>query len=119
DACLALVDEGDLRPSAVRISERAGVSVRSVFQHFDDMEALFTATSDRLGERIAPLQMTVDPDMPLDERIRTVVRQRAPMLEAITPFRRAANVHAPFADEVNTRVQMGHTFLRGEVGRIF
>ncbi len=46
DACLALVDSGDLRPTAPRVAERAGVSVRSVFQHFADLDALFTAVGD-------------------------------------------------------------------------
>src|SRR3546814_6231042 len=40
DATFSLIDEGDLRPTAPRVAERAGVSVRSVFQHFDDLESL-------------------------------------------------------------------------------
>ena len=47
-ACIELVEEGDLRPTAPRVAERAGVSVRSVFQHFDDLEGLFAAVGDRV-----------------------------------------------------------------------
>src|SRR3954468_21815765 len=40
DAMRALHHEGDLRPTAPRVADRAGVSVRTVWQHFDDLEAL-------------------------------------------------------------------------------
>src|SRR5258705_1088414 len=82
DASIALVDEGDLRPTAPRIAERAQVSVRSVFQHFDDLESLYAAVADRLIERLSHLTMTVDPTAPLRRRLPEVVRQRAVLLEA-------------------------------------
>jgi AcrR family transcriptional regulator len=119
DASIALVDEGDLRPTAPRIAERAAVSVRSVFQHFDDLEGLYAAVADRLVERLSHLRMTVDPSGALDERAEEIVRQRALLLEAITPIRRAAAVHAPFSHEVRSRLQAGHDFLRGEIERLF
>jgi hypothetical protein len=40
DALLGLIESGDLWPTAPRASRRAGVSLRSVFQHFTDL-ALF------------------------------------------------------------------------------
>jgi len=119
DASIALVDEGDLRPTAPRIAERAKVSVRSVFQHFDDLEGLYAAVGDRLVERLSHVVMTVDEGLPLSERIAEVVRQRAILLEAITPVRRAAAVHAPFSPEVSARLQAGHDFLRSEIERVF
>src|SRR6266496_687113 len=103
DASIALVDEGDLRPTAPRIAERAGVSVRSVFQHFDDLEGLYAAVADRLIERLGRLNITADPLQPLLTRLPDVVHQRSILLEAITPIRRAAAVHAPFSHEVRAR----------------
>jgi TetR/AcrR family transcriptional regulator of autoinduction and epiphytic fitness len=119
DASIALVDEGDLRPTAPRIAERAKVSVRSVFQHFDDLEGLYAAVGDRLVERLSHLRMAVNHEMPVDDRIAEIVRQRAVLLEAITPVRRAAAVHAPFSREVRSRLQAGHDFLRGEIEQWF
>ena len=119
DASIALVDEGDLRPTAPRIAERAKVSVRSVFQHFDDLEGLYAAVGDRLVERLSHLRMSVDHELPVDDRIAEIVRQRAVLLEAITPVRRAATVHAPFSREVRARLQAGHDFLRGEIEQWF
>ena len=119
DASIALVDEGDLRPTAPRIAERAKVSVRSVFQHFDDLEGLYAAVGDRIVERLTHVMMTVDGSLQLEERIPEVVRQRVILLEAITPVRRAATVHAPFSREVRKRLQKGHEFMRDEVERVF
>jgi AcrR family transcriptional regulator len=119
DACCALVDEGDLRPTAPRIADRARVSVRSVFQHFDDLEGLYAAVADAMMERLSHLIMTVDPGLPVAKRIRDVVHQRSVLLEAITPIRRAAAVHAPFSSEVQSRLQAGHDFLRSEIERLF
>jgi TetR/AcrR family transcriptional regulator, regulator of autoinduction and epiphytic fitness len=119
DASIALVDEGDLRPTAPRIAERAQVSVRSVFQHFDDLESLYAAVADRLVERLSGLTMTVDPAAPLARRLPEVVHQRAVILEAITPIRAAAAVHAPFSAEISRRLQAGHDFLRSEIERLF
>lgn len=115
DASIALVDEGDLRPTAPRIAERAKVSVRSVFQHFDDLEGLYAAVGDRLVERLSHLKITVPSDASVEERIAEVVGQRAILLEAITPVRRAAAIHAPFSREVRARLQAGHDFLRSEI----
>jgi AcrR family transcriptional regulator len=119
DASIALVDEGDLRPTAPRIAERAQVSVRSVFQHFDDLEGLYAAVGDRLVERLSHVRMVIDHDLPIENRIAEVVRQRAILLEAITPVRRAAAVHAPFSREVRSRLQAGHDFLRCEIEQSF
>lgn len=119
DASIALVDEGDLRPTAPRIAERAKVSVRSVFQHFDDLEGLYAAVGDRLVERLSHVRLAIDSELPVDGRIAEVVRQRAILLEAITPVRRAATVHAPFSREVRKRLQAGHDFLRTEIETSF
>jgi AcrR family transcriptional regulator len=119
DASIALVDEGDLRPTAPRIAERAKVSVRSVFQHFDDLEGLYAAVGDRLVDRLSYVGLIVDSRLPLGERILEVVRLRVALLEAITPIRRAATIHAPFSREVRSRLQAGHDFLRSEIETVF
>jgi TetR/AcrR family transcriptional regulator of autoinduction and epiphytic fitness len=119
DACISLVEEGELRPTAPRVAERAGVSVRSVFQHFDDLPSLHIAVTQRIAERISGLLQPVDVEMPLDARIEAFVRSRAELLEAITPFRRAANVHGPFAPEIQRAVRKANNYLRGQVVKAF
>lgn len=119
DACIALVEEGDLRPTAPRIAERASVSVRSVFQHFDDLPSLHIAVTERIAERMAALVVPVDATLPFDDRIARFVEQRANLLEAMTPFRVAAGVHGPFAPEIRRAMHAGSVFLRTEVEQVF
>ena len=115
DASIALVEAGDVRPTAPRIAARAGVSVRSVFQHFDDLPSLHSAVVQRVVERLSLLMVAVDPELALDARIDAFARYRAALLEAITPFRRAAAVHGPFAPEIQGAVVQGSVFLRCDV----
>jgi AcrR family transcriptional regulator len=119
DACIALVEEGELRPTAPRVAERAGVSVRSVFQHFDDLPSLHIAVIERIAERVRALIHPVDPATPLGDRIEAFVRHRAALLDAVTPFRRAANVHGPFAPEIRRALRRATAQLRDEVAEAF
>jgi TetR/AcrR family transcriptional regulator of autoinduction and epiphytic fitness len=91
DAMLTLLDGGDLKPTAERIAARAGVSERTLWQHFRDREALFQASALAQAERIGPL---IEPlpaaDAPLLDRLDAFVMQRARVLERLTPVRRGA-----------------------------
>jgi AcrR family transcriptional regulator len=90
DALHGLLHDGVLKPTAEQIASRAGVSERSVFQHFPDREALFEAVARQQYDRIVREIDPVDASLPLDERIDAFVVERARMLERITPVRRAA-----------------------------
>jgi TetR/AcrR family transcriptional regulator, regulator of autoinduction and epiphytic fitness len=90
DALFALLDDGELRPTAERIAERAGVSERSVFQHFPDREALFEAVARQQYERTMSDLEPVDASRPLPERLDAFVTQRARLLEKSSSVRRAA-----------------------------
>jgi TetR/AcrR family transcriptional regulator, regulator of autoinduction and epiphytic fitness len=90
DALLGLLDEGNPKPTAAEIAERAGVSERSLFQHFPDREALFEAVARQQYERVMPTLHPVDASLPLDERIDHFTRQRARLYELIGGVRRAA-----------------------------
>jgi len=90
NALLGLLDDGEVRPTAERIAERAGVSERSVFQHFPDREALFEAVARQQYERVIATVKPVDASKPLSERLDAFVIQRARLLEQVSPVRRAA-----------------------------
>jgi AcrR family transcriptional regulator len=119
DATIGLLEDGDLRPTAPRVADRARVSVRSVFQHFDDLESLHASVAERLVERVAVLVLPVPPDLPLAERLDLFVHQRVLLLEAVTPIRRAADVHGPFSEEITARLRDGQAFLRAELVHTF
>jgi TetR/AcrR family transcriptional regulator, regulator of autoinduction and epiphytic fitness len=119
DATIQLLEAGDLRPTAPRVAEQAGVSVRSVFQHFADLETLHTAVAERLVERVAVLVVPVDTSLPFSERLARFVRQRGQLLEAVTPIRRAAEVHGPFSPQITRFLRDGQQFLHDEVEQAF
>jgi TetR/AcrR family transcriptional regulator, regulator of autoinduction and epiphytic fitness len=93
-AVLELVRAGNLRPTAKEIAARAGISLRSVYVHFDDLDDLFAAAGARQAEEIVHLLVPVDADQDLPTRIDDVVRQRAAIWETLAPVRRAAIVWA-------------------------
>ena len=119
DALLGLIEAGELRPSAARIAERAGVSLRSVFQHFRDVESLFAAMADRQRERLAPLMDSVPGAGPLEKRLAAFVAARTRLLESIAPVRRAALLTEPFSRELGKRLGAFRRQKAEEVRRVF
>jgi AcrR family transcriptional regulator len=69
EAMLQLINQGNLVPTAQQIADHAKVGIRSVFRHFEDMEAIF-ATGDQIWrEGFIGKASSVDPALPLRERI--------------------------------------------------
>ena len=93
-AVLELVRAGNPRPTAKEIAARAGISLRSVYVHFEDLDDLFAAAGARQSEEVAHLLYAVDADLPLSQRIDAVVEQRAAIWEVLGPVRRAAMLWA-------------------------
>ena len=118
DAVLELVKEGDLRPTAPRIAERAGVSLRSVFQHFNDLGALHAAVAARQLEEVTGLTQPIDVGLPLSDRVLEFVSQRAAVLEAVTPIRRASLMN-PLSPEGHDGYERMRSLSRDEVARVF
>src|ERR1700682_5362292 len=85
DALLALLEEGDSHPTARAIAARAGVSVRSVFQHFEDMESLYAMCVARQTNRLASLRTPIDGTLRRPARLEALVAQRARVYERIAP----------------------------------
>ena len=69
DASLALMEEGNLIPTAQQISDKAGVGIRSFFRHFEDMETLFATIDEQNRDAWEALYLGGDRDGTLDERI--------------------------------------------------
>jgi TetR/AcrR family transcriptional regulator of autoinduction and epiphytic fitness len=117
---LDLVTEGDPRPTAERIAERAGCSPRSVFKHFPDREALFAAASEIQEERIREIVgQPIDPAIPLEQRLDAFVDQRTRILEFIGPVRRAALLIEPFSEVVADRLQLARRLSADQVTHVF
>jgi TetR/AcrR family transcriptional regulator, regulator of autoinduction and epiphytic fitness len=119
DAVLALLEEGDLKPSVENIAARAGVSERSVFAHFGNRESLLQAVSMRQGERIAALVRHLPDTGPLADRLDGFIEQRARVLEFITPTRRAGLLIEHESANTRRNLEAMRTVKRAEVERVF
>ena len=97
EALLTLNDEGNLRPTAREIADRAGVSLRSVYVHFEDLEDLFSAAAAKQFERLMALYRPLPHDGPLADRLAAFVAQRTRIMEAAAPVHRAALLQEPFS----------------------
>ena len=105
DALYALIHDGVESPSGREIAERAEVSLRSVFQHFDDIEAVYAELMARQESRITPFLAELDPALPLSERVDRVVEMRDSMFALAAPLRRSAGAHRA--------ARTSHTVKRG------
>ena len=90
EAILELLHENDRRPTVDEIAERSGVSVRSVFRHFDDTESLLAAAVQTHADQNAGLWDLPVIEGTLEERVQHLVEYRARLYETISPVRRAA-----------------------------
>jgi TetR/AcrR family transcriptional regulator, regulator of autoinduction and epiphytic fitness len=119
DAMRALHAEGDLRPTAPRVAARAGVSLRTVWQHFADMETLLLEAGRRDLEILLQLVRPIPTDLPLADRITLLVDQRARVHEQMTPGWRAARLQQPFSPELRRSKDRLIALARAELEAVF
>jgi len=120
DALLELFEQGETSPTARRVAERAGVSLRTVFQHFDDLEGLCAAVCQRQIERVwSNIEPLPGCDTPLEDRIDAVVAQRALLFETIAPTRRAASNALESSPALARGLARSEAFLRRQIMEVF
>lgn len=119
DALITCYDDGLLQPSVQEVAERAGVSARSVHNHFVDMEALRIEVADRQWQRVTPLASYLDVDGSVSARVEELIDQRAAIFEAVTPVRRAALLMLPDSPAIAAKLAQADRALRRQIDRGF
>ena len=121
DALYDLLREGHGDTGARAIAERAGVSTRSVFQHFEDLETVYAEVAARQEDAIHPHLAPIDPLIPIAERVDRLVAARDEMYSIIAPVRRAVNVHrtARTSPLVRNNLNRLHRAMRAQVAATF
>jgi AcrR family transcriptional regulator len=119
DALLALHDEGDLTPTAQRVAAKAGVALRTVYGHFNDMETLYAEAGERELRRLYAVAEVVPPDLPLAVRIEQFCRSRARVLEFLMPVMRATRIREPFSPQLARNRARYIASADAEVERVF
>lgn len=111
-ALVDLIESGEPSPTAEAIAGRAGVSLRTVFRHFEEMENLHLEIAALVFERVRPLlEKPLEQAWPaiLDEAI----TRRAAAFEAIAPYKTAIDVHRHRSPLVADKHRRIHEISRG------
>jgi AcrR family transcriptional regulator len=119
DALIALLRDGEQNPSAVQIAERAGISKRSVFVHYDTLEDLYRDVAERSTELAIGLLWVIDPALPLDDRVAAICEQRARVHEELGPLRRAAALRAASSPAAAESQRFARQASSDQVSRVF
>lgn len=114
-ALLELYHEGDSQPGAARIAARAGVSERSVFRYFDDLESLAAAAIELQSTRVATAFAPPESGGSLEHRIRALVSQRLRIHDAAATVARAGALLEPRSPVVARAFRFRRQVLRGQV----
>jgi AcrR family transcriptional regulator len=120
DALAGLYREGVYAPGTAEIAERAGLSPRSLFRYFDDVDDLNRAAIDQQLASARPL-LAVDagPDDPTGTKVEAVVDARLRLYEAIAPAARAARIGAWRHPVLATQIASSRSYLRHQLERLF
>ncbi len=119
EAFLDLVAEGEPQPTAQQVSDRSGVSMRSIFRLFEDVEALHTAAIATQIDRVAPLLVPLDDAGSVEHRVKMLVDSRATLFEVISPVRRMAIRLAPTSDPIRDDLALADGFFRAQIAEVF
>ncbi len=82
DATLALIRQGNIKPTGNEIAVVSGVAPRTVFRLFDDLDGLFNACERHIIELIAQSSIDINRSGSLQERIWQFVEKKCELLDA-------------------------------------
>jgi TetR/AcrR family transcriptional regulator of autoinduction and epiphytic fitness len=119
EAYLELVEDGDPRPTARSIAERAGVSLRSVYVRFEDRDDIAVAAAQRQWERIVAIARPIPLDAPFATRVSQFIAQRTRVLEMVAPVRRAAEHEESLSHELPRLLDWARNLARDEIAAVF
>jgi AcrR family transcriptional regulator len=119
DAFLELLDAGDPQPTAQRIAARAGVSLRSVYVRFEDLDEVVVSAARRQWERVLEITEPLPTTGPRRARLDAFVAQRCRVLELIAPVRRAAEAQESQSAALATLLAWARQTARDEIAAVF
>ncbi|HEY1586065.1 MAG TPA: TetR/AcrR family transcriptional regulator [Polyangia bacterium] len=119
DALLDLIDEGQLQPTQQAVAERAGVSLRIVYFHFEDHAKLFATAAARHTERILADIQPISDEGTLTARLDRFVAVRAKIYQRVFNVRRAARLYEHTAPLVASTLRFVRALKREEAERVF
>lgn len=116
---LTLAMEGEVAPIVRDIAKLAGVSARTVFQHFADTAELYVAVLGRVLTSLRGDAAASSADGALDERISAVIGQRAGRYEQLLPMWTFVETLQRRSTEAGTQVTQMYTTNREQLAECF
>jgi TetR/AcrR family transcriptional regulator of autoinduction and epiphytic fitness len=115
----ALVEEQGRLPKVADVARRSDVSVRSVFQHYQDVETLFIAVVDAIADDLEAAQRDIDDNGTLEERVRELSEQQGQLYERLMPAVLAGRQLNPPPAPLVERTEYHRAALRQRLETIF
>lgn len=118
EALSGLVREGVIAPTAEQVSQRAGVGLRTVFRHFDDMETLYREVNNEID---ALLQESVQARLSgstWQEKLLDSVVVRASLFERVIPFYLSTQVRRHESPYLREQLETGAAIHRDMLHRL-
>lgn len=120
DAVIELFSEGELNPGVHEVAGRSGVSLRSVYRYFEDVEDLVAAAIGRHIERSRHLFAMPDLGVgPKNERIARFCSRRVTLFSSVRPVYRASVVRAYNHPQLAAGIADRERELRRQTGAMF
>ena len=92
-AMLELVRAGAISPNAEEVAHQAGVGLRTVFRHFDDMDSLYGEMAETMRRELQPIVAAPFASEDWKGKLDEMLERRARLFERAMPFKNAADVH--------------------------
>ncbi len=115
EAYLSLLRDNPRIPTASQVAERAGYSVRSVFERFPDLLALRIAATDQAFAEGNAQAVARHVDGDRETRIRSQVETRGRTCERWLPLWRAVNANQGESEELRLRVKLMREAIRQRI----
>lgn len=117
-AMFELLGEGDTSPSAVAVADRAGVGLRTVFRHFDDMDSIYNVMVDQCLARVTPIMEAPYTTIEWRERLMECTNRSARIYEMVFPAKLVLSLRRFQSDFLMDRHQQDVAMLRSRLQEI-
>jgi AcrR family transcriptional regulator len=119
-ALLDMIREGDLHPGAAEIAERAGVSHRSIFRYFDDLDDLVRTAIDQAFQDAEPLSRITDIGRgTLEDRVRVYVDERLALFDYVNGPMQVARMRSSSIPSIDEEIAVVAEAFRVQIAQHF
>jgi AcrR family transcriptional regulator len=86
-AMFSLIGEGHVNVSAAQVAQRSGVSIRTVFRQFEEVDEIYRQIIARLEEELMPTLLAPYQARGWKRQLAELINRRAEIYEYVMPFK--------------------------------